>query len=55
MYKKEKNKKFEINIKNMGVDIDKNEYREIVLSNTNRPDAIFNVKNVAKKYKNNSN
>ncbi len=50
MYKKKKNKKFEIDIKNMGVDIDKNEYREIVLSNTNRPDAIFNVK----KYKNNT-
>ncbi|MCX4275303.1 MAG: hypothetical protein OSJ27_05935 [Candidatus Gastranaerophilales bacterium] len=50
MYKKKKNKKFEIDIKNMGVDIDKNEYREIVLSNTNRPDVIFNVK----KYKNNT-
>lgn len=39
MYKKEKSKKIEINIKNMGVDIDKNEYREIVLSNSNRPEA----------------
>ena len=48
MYKKEKTKKFEIDVKNMGVDIDKNEYREIVLSETNRPDAVFNVK----KYKN---
>ncbi len=54
MYKKEKNKKAEINIKNMGVDIDKNEFREIVLSNTNRPDAIFGAKFDVKKYKNNS-
>ncbi len=38
--KKNKKKKFSINIKNMGVDIDKNEYREIVLSNSNRPDII---------------
>ena len=34
-----KKKAPEINIKNMGVDIDKNEYREIVLSNSARPDA----------------
>lgn len=54
MYKKEKNKKFEINIENMGVDIDKNEYREIVLSNTNRPEAAFCVNKLVKKYKNNS-
>ena len=27
--------------KNMGVDIDKNEYREIVLSNSARPEASF--------------
>lgn len=33
-----KKKKFQINIKNMGVDIDKNEYREIVLSNSNHPE-----------------
>lgn len=33
-----KSKKFKISIKNMGVDIDKNEYREIVLSDSNRPD-----------------
>ncbi len=51
MYKKEKTKKVEINIKNMGVDIDKNEYREIVLSNTNRPEDIFNKKFDIKKYK----
>lgn len=31
-------KKFQIDIKNMGIDIDKNEYREIVLSNTNHPE-----------------
>lgn len=36
--KKAKKKKFSINIKNMGVDIDKNEYREIVLSNSNHPE-----------------
>ncbi|MBQ9244697.1 hypothetical protein IJ182_00350 [bacterium] len=33
-----KKKKFVLNIKNMGVDIDKNEYREIVLSNSNHPE-----------------
>ena len=27
-----KKKKFQINIKNMGIDIDKNEYREIVFA-----------------------
>ena len=36
--KKNKKKKFTVNIKNMGVDIDKNEYREIVLSNSNHPE-----------------
>ena len=36
--KKTKKTKFKINIKNMGVNIDKNEYREIVLSNSNHPD-----------------
>lgn len=36
--KKTKKKKFTIDIKNMGVDIDKNEYREIVLSNSNHPE-----------------
>ena len=35
-----KKKKFQINIKNMGVDIDKNEYREIVLSNSNHPEIL---------------
>ena len=38
--KKEKTKK-EIDIKNMGVDIDKNEYKEIVLSQSNNPDKSF--------------
>jgi len=36
-----KKPKFKINIKNMGVDIDKNEYREIVLSNTNHPERYY--------------
>lgn len=40
-YKKTKTKKTrKINIKTMGVDIDKNEYREIVLSQSNNPDRI---------------
>lgn len=39
--KKGKNK---FNLKNIGVDIDKNEYREIVLSNSNFPDASFSKK-----------
>ncbi len=48
MYKKEKSKKINIDIKNMGVDIDKNEYRQIVLSGENNPEKIF-----LKHYKNN--
>lgn len=36
-----KKKPPEIKIKNMGVDIDKNEYREIVLSNSARPEASY--------------
>lgn len=36
-----KKKTPKINIKNMGVDIDKNEYREIVLSNSARPESAF--------------
>ncbi len=44
-YSKNKKKaKFQINIKNMGVDIDKNEYKEIVLSNSNHPENINNYK-----------
>ena len=41
--KKNKKKKFSLNIKNMGVDIDKNEYREIVLSNSNHPEIFKNM------------
>lgn len=35
-----KKKKFVIDIKNMGINIDKNEYREIVLSNSSHPEII---------------
>ena len=38
-----KKKKFSVNIKNMGVNIDKNEYYEIILSNSARPDE-FRIK-----------
>ena len=38
---KKKKKKFQIDIKNMGVNIDKNEYREIVLSNSNHPEKFW--------------
>ncbi len=48
MKKQNKTKKFTIDIKNMGVDIDKNEYRQIVLSAENRPETAF-----LKQYKNN--
>lgn len=48
MKKQSKAKKFTIDIKNMGVDIDKNEYRQIVLSAENLPENSF-----LKKYKNN--
>lgn len=48
MYKKEKNKKFNIDIKNMGIDIDKNEYMQIVLSGENDPNKAF-----LKQHKNN--
>lgn len=40
-----KKKKFKIDIKNMGVNIDKNEYREIVLSQSNKPHDSFKIKN----------
>lgn len=33
-------KKVKINVKNMGVNIDKNEYKEIVLSQSNNPSNI---------------
>lgn len=38
-----KKKKFEISTKNMGVNIDKNEYYEIILSNSAHPED-FNKK-----------
>ena len=37
-YKPKKKKKFSIDTKNMGVNIDKNEYYEIILSNSARPE-----------------
>ena len=37
---KNKKKKFSLNTKNMGVDIDKNEFFEIKLSNSNHPEDI---------------
>lgn len=39
--KKKTKKKFKTNIKTMGIDIDKNEYREIVLSQSNHPERSF--------------
>lgn len=35
-----KKKKFTVSTKNMGVNIDKNEYYEIILSNSNHPEII---------------
>lgn len=37
-----KKKKFTVNTKNMGVNIDKNEYYEIILSNSNHPENMNN-------------
>ena len=37
-YKTKKKKKFSIDIKNMGVNIDKNEYFEIIKSNSAHPE-----------------
>lgn len=37
---KKKKKKFTVSTKNMGVNIDKNEYYEIILSNSNHPENI---------------
>ena len=37
-YKPKKKKKFTVSTKNMGVNIDKNEYYEIILSNSAHPD-----------------
>lgn len=39
--KENKKNKLKIDIKDMGVDIDKNEYREIILSQSNHPDKSF--------------
>lgn len=45
-YKPQKNKKkFKIDTKSMGVNIDKNEYYEIILSNSARPDDVRNKRN----------
>lgn len=35
-----KKKKFTVNTKNMGINIDKNEYYEILMSNSNRPETM---------------
>ena len=37
---KKNKKKFTVNTKNMGVNIDKNEYYEIILSNSAHPEQI---------------
>lgn len=42
--KKKKKKPFEISTKNMGVDIDKNEYTTISESDTNYPEKYFKNK-----------
>lgn len=39
--KNNKKKQKKLNIKNMGVNIDKNEFKEIVLSQSNHPDKSF--------------
>lgn len=39
--KQRKKPKIKIDIKNMGINIDKNEYREIVLSNSNHPEKFY--------------
>lgn len=47
MENKNKNKKVtknKTNIKNMGINIDKNEYYEIVLSNSAHPEDTYNKK-----------
>ena len=38
-------KKKKFGIKNMGIDIDKNEYYEIILSNSNHPESTYNRNN----------
>jgi len=44
-----KKKKFTLDINKMGVNIDKNEYNEIVLSNSSRPWEIKGADNRIKK------
>ncbi len=39
--KKKKKKMSNLGIKNMGINIDKNEYYEIILSNSNHPDSYL--------------
>lgn len=39
--KKKINKSFKIDIKKMGINVDKNEYKEIILSNSNMPEKIY--------------
>lgn len=41
---RKKTSKEKINIKNMGVNIDKNEYYEIAISHTNHPEDTFRGK-----------
>ena len=43
-YKPKKKKKFTIDTKNMGVNIDKNEYYEIICSNSAHPEDAFKRK-----------
>ena len=40
LFKTGKKKKFSISTKNMGVNIDKNEYYEIILSNSAHPEDV---------------
>ncbi len=38
--KKKKSKYKNLNIKNWGIDFNKNEYREVILSNSNHPEVF---------------
>ena len=40
-----KSRKKTYGIKNMGINIDKNEYYEIILSNSNHPESVYNKTN----------
>ena len=42
-YKPKKKQKLKIDTKNMGVNIDKNEFYEIILSNSARPDEFKKI------------